>query len=210
MTEPRMLAIRLLSEATFGAGRVSTKDVDIEVELEPSGLPCIGGKTIHGLLHWAWDEMSAAFAELSEAAGELFGSEAALEHSAILHIRDARVEESARRWVEFALAEKCVRREQIRDSLTAVRSQTAEDRLTGAAAATTLRRSRVVLRELTLWAPLAWSREPQEGEIRCLALSALACRQGGLLRRRGRGLLEVTLDGDRKKTLNLAGLEGIE
>jgi hypothetical protein len=205
-----MLGIRLLSETTFGASRVSAKDVDIEVELEPSGLPCIGGKTIHGLLHWAWDEMSAAFAELSEAAMQLFGAEGALDHSAIMHISDARIEEPARQWVDFALSEKRVRREQIRDSLTAVRSQTAEDRLTGAAAATTLRRSRVVLRGLTLWAPLAWSREPHESELRCLALAALACRQGGLLRRRGRGRLEVTLDGDRQKTLKLAGLEGIE
>jgi len=90
------------------------------------------------------------------------------------------------------------------EALTDIRRQTSEERSTGAPAETTLRAVRVIVRGLTLRAPLHWLADPTPQDVRCLSLALLAARHAGLSRNRGRGHIRMTLDGDPEKTRNAA------
>lgn len=204
-TRPARIAIELLSGTTFGRGEGTAGAVDTEVEHERSGLPMLGGKSLRGLLRDSWFSMQEHFPNLWEASHRIFGPAADTEETAILRIADALVEEPARSYFIAALdrARHPLGPGALLGALTETRHQTSEDRRTGAPAQTTLRSSRVVLRGLKLEAKLSWLAEPTPQDQACLALAALATRHGGLARNRGRGHLQVTLDGDLERTRTL-------
>ena len=104
----------------------------------------------------------------------------------------------------FAERRSAAAGDDILHALTDVRFQTAEARVTGAPATTTLRVTRVATRGLTLEAPLTWLASPGPRDLQCLAMLALATRHGGLSRNRGRGHLQLTLNGDLDMTKKLA------
>ena len=204
MTKPKTLTICLLSDTTFGRGEGTAGEVDVEVEHDKDGLPFIGGKVLHGLLRDTWLSLSDAFENLEKAAALVLGQEATLNpgEDAILEIKDAVLPDDVQAWARYAVRRKedALRPEQILKSLTDIRRQTAQSRVTGAPEETTLRASRVVIRGVTFHAPLNWLRDPKPEEKQVLALCALGTRHGGLGRNRGRGFLQITLDGKLENT----------
>ena len=208
MVEPENLTIVLLSDTTFGRGEGTAGEVDVEVEHDEDGLPFIGGKVLHGLLRDTWLSMRPCFPELNGAGKIVLGREATLdpEEAAILKIRDAVLPTDVREWARYAVHRKTdrLRPEQILRSLTDIRRQTAQSRVTGAPERTTLRSSRVLVRGITFTAALEWNRPPRPKETKVLALCALGTRHGGLGRNRGRGFFEMSLDADVELTRNLA------
>ena len=197
---PQFLRIKLLSDATFSRGEGTAGFVDTDIEHDGFGIPFIGGKTIRGLLRDSWLSMSESFPELADAAERVLGRTASMDEECRLRIGDALFPEPVRRTVEAA--EDRVPPETILAAFTAIRAQTAEDRETGAPERTTLRTSRVLLREFELDARLNWldGQPAAPEEVQLLALAALATRHGGLARNRGRGHIRLTLDGDLGKT----------
>ena len=209
MADPKHITITLLSDTTFGRGEGTAGEVDVEVEHDKDGLPFIGGKVLHGLLRDTWLSMQGCFPNLQDAAESVLGQEAVLlQDEAILKIRDATLPDDVQAWVRYAVRRETdpLRPEQILRSLTDVRRQTAQSRVTGAPEETTLRASRVVVRDITFKAPLAWRQAPTPDQRQVLALCALGTRHGGLGRNRGRGFLQLTLDGNMKETRRLAGI----
>jgi hypothetical protein len=202
---PERIVIELLSDTTFGRGEGTSGAVDVEVEHDLHGLPMLGGKALRGLLRDSWLSMQEHFPTLGNAARRVLGPYGDLQETAILRIGDAVIEEPAR---TFFIA--ATEREHhplsagiLLAALTEVRSQTSEERATGAPARTTLRSTRVAVRGLKLVATLVWLAPPDARDCECLALAALATRHGGLGRNRGRGHLRITIDGDLAQTRQL-------
>jgi hypothetical protein len=203
---PRALTIDLLSDTTFGRGDGTAGEVDVEIEHDAYGLPFLGGKALRGLLRDSWLSMQDHFPGLWEAGHRVFGPHAGLDEVAILRLGDATLEERTRRYFVSAVERTLhpLTPDVVLRSVTEVRSQTSEDRATGAPARTTLRRTRVLVRGLRLVAPLGWLEAPERRKLRCLALAALATRHAGLARNRGRGFLQMALDGNTPETQRLA------
>lgn len=203
---PGHISIELLSDTTFGRGEGTPGVVDVEVEHDTHGLPTLGGKALRGLLRDSWLAMQDHFPDLRDAALRVLGPHGDLAETSILRFGDALIEKGARAFFVAATEREHhpLAPTTILSALTEVRSQTSEDRETGAPARTTLRSSRVALRGLRLEAPLSWLEPPATADLQCLALSLLATRHGGLARNRGRGHLRLTIDGDLERTRALA------
>lgn len=201
---PRTLQIKLLSDTTFGRGEGMAGIVDVEVEHDAYGMPYISGRSIRGLLRDCWLSMEAHFPELHDAAARVLGHSQAMDDACRLRLSDATLPHEIRELVRRAVErnEYPISPRAMLEAFTTIRYQTAEDRATGAPDATTLRSSRVVLRGFVFESRLSWLNgyEPTAGDLQVLALCALSCRHGGLLRNRGRGHLQVTLDGDLDQT----------
>jgi hypothetical protein len=207
ITSPSCIVIELLSDATFGGGRGTPGVVDVEIEHDGHGLPILGGKALRGLLRDSWLSMQDHFPDLLDAGRRVLGPHGDMDETAILRFGDATVEEPARAFFVAAVerARHPLPASAILEALTDIREQTSEERRTGAPAPTTLRSTRVALRELKLVAPLSWLAEPTPADCQCLALATLATRHAGLGRNRGRGHLRLTLDGDLEQTRAFAG-----
>ncbi len=206
MTAPARLVVALLSDTAFSRGEPTATEVDVEVEHDEHGLPFLGGKALHGLLRDTWLTLEPQFSALRSAAGRVLGAPGDLGESAILRIDHATLPPEVSGWIAHAVTRHDARlpaRDVLR-ALTDVRSQTAEERATGAPARGTLRRVRVALRGLELSAMLTWLEPPQADDVRLLALCALGTRHGGLGRNRGLGHLGLSLDGDRARTVAIA------
>ncbi|SRR6266851_2242489 len=200
--EPKTLTIDLLSDTTFGSGEGTAGVVDVEVAHDEFGLPYLGGKALRGLLRDSWLSMQEHFPELHEAARRLLGPTGDVSEVSVLRIGDAVIQEPARSYFVAAVQREHnpLAPERILTAFTDVRAQTSEERVTGAPAETTLRSARVIVRGLRLTASLAWLDEPTEDDLRCLAMAALGTRHAGLSRNRGRGHIQIALDGDAEKT----------
>ncbi len=209
-TSPLTLQIELLSDATFSRGEGTAGVVDTEVEHDEFGLPFLGGKTIRGLLRDSWLSMGGYFPDLADAAERVFGRSRSLDEACRLRIGDALLPDRVRDIVRVATGpepgEGRLMPPMILAGFTSIRYQTAENRESGAPAATTLRSSRVVLRGFIFESRLSWlngyASNPDDRRI--LALCALATRHSGLLRNRGRGHIRMTLDGDLARTRQYA------
>jgi len=212
MNAPQALFIELLSDATFGRGEGKAGEVDTEVEHDEYGIPFIGGKTVRSLLRDSWLSMRPHFPELQVAGDRVFGPTKRFldDDVCILRVGDGQLDRSVRGWILAAATRQSERdrlpAKSILAACTDIRYQTAEDRLTGAPESVTLRSSRVVLRTFRFEALLTWNVRPADGDLRVLAMTALATRHGGLMRNRGRGHLCITLDDDLEETQRLAGI----
>jgi len=206
-TYPGQITIELLSDTTFGCGEANPGVVDVEIERDRHGLPMLGGRSLRGLLRDSWLSMQCHFPDLLQAGRRVCGPYGDLRETGILRIGDAALEDAARVLL-IAATERELNRvpvHTILDALTEIRTQSSEERSTGAPAVTTLRSFRVVPRGVTFIARLTWAEPPTPQDCRCLALTVLATRHGGLSRNRGRGHLRLTLDGDLEGTKTLAG-----
>jgi hypothetical protein len=204
--EYQSIRLELLSDTTFSQGEGRAGVVDVEVEHDELGLPFLGGKALRGLLRDSWLSMRHCFDALESSHERIFGLDADMEDRSILRIGNAVVDSETRRWVKAAESrqENPITSGIVLEALTSIRSQTAEERRTGAPAETTLRSVRVVNRTLVLQAPLHWLKVPSGPDLQCLALALLATRHAGLGRNRGRGHIRLTLDDDSGKTIRLA------
>lgn len=206
IVQPDTIVIELLSDTTFARGEGTAGTVDIEVDHDAYGLPLLGGKALRGLLRDSWISMQEHFPELWAAGRRVFGPISDLEETAIVRFGDALVEKPARQYFIYALERQQypLAPEAILKSLTEIRSQTSEERTTGTPSPTTLRSTRVVLRNLTLISEISWFGKPDASDLQCLALAALGTRHGGLARNRGRGHLRITFDGKLEQTQKIA------
>lgn len=199
MTTQLHLRFTLASDATFGRGDGVAGFVDQEIEYdEATGLPFLRGRTLKGLLV---EECAAllfalkrqghpALSELQDAARNLFGNPGStLGDDGWLHVGHAQLPADLRRAVSADVEARRMTVAEMLESLTAIRRQTAlnDD---GAPEQGSLRSMRVLVRELTLVADLAFEGDLSQSEQALLAACALALRRAGTGRNRGRGRLK--------------------
>lgn len=200
--KPYTLEIKLLSDATLGRGDGVAGLVDAEVQHDAYGLPYLGGRALKGLLGAECADivyaLSIACPEQTErwqaVEQRLFGKQGStLQDEAILQVGAAQLPADLRAAVAQDVRRETLTREQVLDTLTALRRQTAMDPETGAPKKETLRTMRVVLRGTVLDARLDFSREPTVDDLALLAACVKAFRRAGIGRNRGRGKLEAEL-----------------
>jgi hypothetical protein len=209
MSVPIELHIALLSDTTIGRMNVSSSVIDVELEHDESGLPFVPGKTLHGLLRESWLSMAEALGDnaLNQAARRMLGESGTTRGvEAALRVDNAVLPKDIRQWAYYAVnrSEYPLEPELVLRSLTAIRRQTAVSHRSGAPDPATLRNTRVLLRGLTLAAPLTWYVDDlqieQGGLSRCLARCVLATRHVGVGRNRGRGFVRMTLSSGKPNT----------
>ena len=196
------LQIDLESDATFGRGDGVAGLVDAEVQHDDYGLPYLGGRALKGLLGaecadilFALGEIDGDAAERWVAAGHrLFGRTGSrLEGEANLLVGPARMPEDLRKAVAQDVRDGRLAREEVLESLTTLRRQTAMDPESGAPKKETLRTMRVILRGTPFRARLEFVQDPTADELALLAACAKALRRAGTGRNRGRGKLHAEL-----------------
>lgn len=196
------LRIELESDATFGRGDGVAGVVDAEVQHDRFGLPYLGGRALKGLLGaecadilFALEAIDAdTVARWQAAAQRLFGrSGGALQGQATLLVGPARLPADLRAAVARDVREGTLRRDEVLESLTALRTQTAMDPQTGAPLKETLRTMRVILRGTPFEARLDFIQEPETDDLALLAACVKAFRRAGTGRNRGRGRLRAEL-----------------
>lgn len=204
------LRIDLLSDTTFGRGDGVAGLVDVEVQHDEYGLPFLGGRTLKGLLTAASAELLFALRSAGApgldtweaCAKTLFGEPGSREEDGgNLHVGDAHLPDDLRTVIAWQAARPNppLKREQVLESLTALRRQTAMDVETGAPKENTLRTVRVILRDTPFAARLdllATGGLTEDELLAYLAACAKAFRRAGTERNRGRGKLAASLYGD--------------
>lgn len=196
------LAVRLLSDATFGRGEGLAGLVNTEIEHDQHGCPFVSGRTLKGLLREEWrnirDAMGNSALQWASEAQFLFGISGDTQGNgtADMHIGAATLPPLLLRLVHRDVAEKKHTPADILASLTTFRRQTAVDAKTDAPAAGSLRSERALIRATYLIAQLTFERDPNDRQLALLAACALATRRGGLGRNRGRGRLQLRLHDD--------------
>jgi len=194
------LKFELVSDAIFGRGDGVAGLVDTEVQHDKYGLPYLGGRALKGLLGEECANLLFALeqqgkkARWEKAAQWLFGSPgSAADDAALLHVGDARLPQDLRRAVYVGVERKELQREQVLESLTAIRRQTAVDPTTGAPQKETLRGMRVILRQTPFEAQLRFGQPPTDDDLALMAACVMAFRRAGTGRNRGRGELKARL-----------------
>jgi CRISPR/Cas system CSM-associated protein Csm3 (group 7 of RAMP superfamily) len=193
-----ILKFVLESDATFGRGDGVAGVVDVEVQHDEWGCPYLGGRSLKGLLVCECAEILAALPEAirprwERAAQRLFGNPGStLEDNALLFTGDARLPDDLCAAIAQDVQGGKVRREEVVESLTALRRQTAMDE-SGVPKEHTLRTMRVILRETPFEARLRFAETPNEDDLALLAACVKAFRRAGTGRNRGRGRLRAEL-----------------
>lgn len=205
------LQIRLLSDTTFGRGDGVAGLVDTEVQHDEYGLPYLGGRALKGMLAAESTDLLAAlkkslppheFDLWNEAEDWLFGkSGAALTGEANLRISAARLPEDLRLAIALEIQQGKLKREEVLETLTALRRQTAMDAASGAPRKEALRTSRVILRDLVFEAAFDLAVEPQALTLPWLSACVKALRHVGTGRNRGRGLVHAELLNEERITM---------
>jgi len=205
------IKIRLLSDTTFGRGDGVAGLVDQEVEHDQYGFPFLRGRTLKGLLSEECDNLVALLPEVNQynywlqVRHNLFGQAGSTsEQISKMHIGDACLPEDLR----YAIAKQQLEdgiptREDVLNSLTAIRRQTAIDPESGVAADHSLRSARIIVRDdhpddcpetfPSFQALLFFEEEPTTDMLAALGVATLALRRIGSGRNRGRGHVQCTL-----------------
>ena len=216
MTDGLSLEITLLSDTTFGRGDGVVGLVDEEIEHDAqTGLPIIRGRTLKGLLVEACADILYALGNpeaWTKEAEWLFGKSGSdLSSQAHMRIGRAELPSDLVLYVQHEVKNKKKTAAQVLESLTSVRRQTAVDEARfGVPQDRSLRSARVLMRGLTLSAPLAFDQTPTERQLALLAACAAGVKRGGSGRNRGRGRLRVALKGaqqSHEKLLKFFGKE---
>jgi len=211
--EKLYLRIELASDATFGRGDGVAGILDDEVQHDVFGCPYLAGRTLKGLLHE--ECVNLLFALEHGPAGNSFDDAARLLFGApgsrnadrgMLQLGDAVLPKELRRAVqrEIAKSPAAWTRQEVLESLTTIRRQTALDPATGAPSKETLRTMRVILQgtifasELTLKDVGATEGSRVHG---LLAACVKALRRAGSGRNRGRGEIRATLHDEQGRDL---------
>lgn len=204
MVEPT-IRIRLISDTTFGRGDGVAGLVNQEIEHDPqTGLPFVKGRTIKGLiveecaniLYAVEQSQSSALPTLMTAAKALFGQPGSTaEDRGVLSVGRAALPEDLQAFVRYQIAQKKQTPQAILEAMTTIRAQTAVNPQTDTPQDNTLRAMRVLLRETVLVAPLLLSRDLEPDEIALLSTCVASVRRAGQSRSRGRGRIEMQLQG---------------
>lgn len=197
-----VMRLTLLSDATFGRGDGLAGLVDAEVEHDEHGLPFLRGRTLKGLLVEECANIlfalkqngHAKLPDWETAASWLFGRPGSTgDDVARMRVGDGVLPDALRRAVAIAEAEGKLRADDVLESLTVIRRQSAVDEKTGAPDAGSLRSMRVVLRQTTFHASLTFADPANDTAKALLAACILSLRRGGTGRNRGRGKLYARL-----------------
>ncbi len=192
-----ILKFTLKSDATFGCGDGLAGLVDVEVQHDKYGFPYLNGRTLKGLLVEECADILASIPEVNrrkwdKAAQGLFGSPGETPSAgAILHIGDAKLPYDLRIAIIEEIEWKTLRPNEVLESLTDIRTQTAIEG--GVAKTGSLRRTRVILRGTTFKAQLSFLEEPEKEHKALLSACVKALRRVGTGRNRGKGKLKAEL-----------------
>jgi hypothetical protein len=197
------LEIKLESDTAFGSGSGISALINNEIQHDEKGLPTISGRAIKGLLVNECSEILYALPTekregWEKAALQLFGQRGEmLDDVAGVFIADATLPPDLVAAVHDSVRddihdEKRLTRQNVLDSLTTIRKQTAMNEK-GAPQDETLRSTRVLIKGLTLYAPLTFTTPPGENEKALLAACTMSLRHAGLNRTRGKGKIKVTI-----------------
>jgi RAMP superfamily len=198
-----LLAITLRSDATFGRGDGVAGLVDQEVEHDANGFPYLRGRTLKGLLSEECDNIVAVLPERTTdwnaALARLFGVSGSDQKTAARwHIGDALLPDDLRLAIgaqldaERSKAQSLLATQDILESLTTLRRQTAMDAKTGTPDTGSLRAMRVIRQGLTFTSRLE-ALDNDDGDLWLLAAGCLALRHIGTGRNRGRGWVRCRL-----------------
>lgn len=192
--------VTLGSDATFGRGDGVAGLVDAEVEYDPdTGLPFLRGRTLKGLLVEECANILSALNGKSDlftdAAHFLFGrAGSGLDDDGRMFVGSATLPDKLQQAVRTDIEAGRLTTDQVLNSLTGIRRQTAVDAITEAPQEKSLRSMRVLLRGTQLVAPLHFAEEPGETERALLAACTLAVHRMGMGRNRGRGRVTLYLN----------------
>ena len=193
------LKITLLSDTTFGRGDGVAGVIDQEVEHDAYGFPYLRGRTLKGLLSEESDNLISVLpidiaSYWENLACTLFGVPgSSLQSMGIMHVGDACLPEDLRTAVAWQIKNEELTNNEILDSLTTIRRQTAINSQIGVVQEGSLRSFRVVLRQLEFQANLILETQPSHEILSLLSVSVLALRRIGSGRNRGRGHVKCTL-----------------
>lgn len=213
MSASYILRFILETDAIFGRGDGVAGVVDAEVQHDEYGCPYLGGRSLKGLLV---NECSSIWNVLPEGirprwetpAQRLFGNPGSgLDDGALLIIGDAQLPPDLRNLIiqeiqksKIACENEAKRkqieakmREDVLESITALRHQTSINDETGVAREHTLRTIRVILRKTPFEAELYFQRRPSEDDLALLAACIKAFRRAGTARNRGLGRLSAEI-----------------
>lgn len=205
------LEIELLSDTAFGVGSGVSALVNSEIQHDHKGLPTISGRAIKGLLVNECSEILFALpddkkARWEEAALKLFGQRGEmLEDTAGVFIANAAMPPDL---VAAIHGDQKLTRQEVLDSLTSIRRQTAMNEM-GAPQDDTLRSVRVLTSGITLYAPLSFMHEAGEDEKALLAACIMSLRRAGLHRNRGKGRMKVRVTARPLNALEFSRSEGL-
>lgn len=130
----------------------------------------------------------------NNAAKNLFGCSGSSDsEKSIVHIGDARLPHDLQKAIAHNTG---LNREQVLNSLTAIRHQTAIDEKTGASKDKSLRSMRVILRDTPFEADISFIQNPCDMDLPLLAACVKALKKAGTGRNRGRGELVAFLHDD--------------
>ena len=194
-----LLRFTLASDAVFGSAEHSSPLVNIDIQHDRWGCPYLPGRTLKGVLReecanilFALERMRRG-EKMQAAAEQLFGLRGGgLGKETILRFSDAQLPAADRQVLIEAvgIGKGGIQAKEVLDALTAFRSQTSINPMTGSARQKSLRRMRVILRETTFEAPLQFTREPRDEELALLSACVKALRRLGSSRNRGLGELK--------------------
>jgi CRISPR/Cas system CSM-associated protein Csm3 (group 7 of RAMP superfamily) len=196
------LKIQLLSDTTFGRGDGVAGLIDQEVQHDAFGFPYLQGRTLKGLLSEECDNLVSTVLSKQHRlyweniACNLFGIPGSdLNKMGIMHVGDACLANDLREAVGWQINQKypTLTTQEVLDSLTTIRRQTAIDDESGVSVEGSLRSFRVVIRDLEFTAELHFQSEPNNEILSLLSVGTLALRHIGSGRNRGRGSVRCTL-----------------
>lgn len=195
------LYLHLFSDTTFGRGEGSAGSVDVEIDHDlKTGLPYVNGRRLKGLLVEECAELlyaTGAPEVLVSAAQTLFGVTGSTEASeGILRVGKAQFPREVRDAVLTDIQNRTINPIEVFNALTTVRRQTAVNNATGAPKMGSLRAMRVLVRGITLEAPLELLTDDKDvlnAGCALLAACAASLRRAGAGRNRGRGWVNVYL-----------------
>ncbi|MEL6528117.1 MAG: RAMP superfamily CRISPR-associated protein [Chloroflexota bacterium] len=206
------IRIQLRSDTAFGRGDGIAGLVNSEIEHDAqTGFPFIKGRTLKGLLVescadilYALDKgNNNALDMLMVSASRLFGQPGTTyAESGHLHIGKAQLPADLRQHLQAYNADRKAKgrsgysKEQVMQAFTTIRHQTAVDAATGTPKDSSLRATRIILRETIFYASVHAMRPLDDTDYALLAACAKGVKRGGQNRTRGLGWLDVTLTDD--------------
>jgi hypothetical protein len=199
------LQIKLLSDTTFGRGDGLAGVVNNEVEHDPgTGLPIIKGRTIKGLLVEECANLlyglrgQAVYSAVEAAARSLFGAPGSIAaNQGLIHVGTGTLPPALIDRVHQRIQSKddVLSKQDVLEALTTIRYQTAVNPESDRPLDNTLRATRVVLRNTIFIAPIGQQQPLNDEEISLLTACAVVVRRAGHSRNRGRGRVQISLEG---------------
>ena len=193
------LRIELESDTVFGSGSGMNSQIDIEVQHDQYGCPFLGGRALKGILQ---DECAnilyslarqGRLAEWKNVARRIFGfSGSGYDAETAISFSNAELPQKLHAAIINEVKIGRVSAEEVLNSITAIRYQTAVDYKTGAARDKSLRSKRVIIRKTPFESHLKIDENSFEEKM-FLAACVKAFRRAGTGRNRGTGELTAKL-----------------